>query len=87
MYQVLLAQSARKFYEKADSPLQRKLDRCFDALRGNPRHHPNVKPLKGQLSGSYRYRVGEYRVVYRVEDGKRLVIVVIIAHRREAYDR
>ncbi|WP_396772269.1 type II toxin-antitoxin system RelE/ParE family toxin, partial [Microcystis aeruginosa] len=28
----------------------------------NPRNHPNIKSLKGELSGYYRYRVGDYRV-------------------------
>jgi mRNA interferase RelE/StbE len=35
----------------------------------------------------YRIRVGDYRVVYAVEDAERLVIVARIAHRREVYRR
>ena len=87
MYQVLLTDAARKFYERSTAPLQRKLDRCFEALRTDPRRHPNVKPLKGRLSGSYRYRVGEYRVVYKIKDGDQLVIVLVISHRSEVYER
>lgn len=87
MHKVLLSESAREFYESADSPLQRRLDRCFDMLQTSPRRHPNIKPLKGPLSGAYRYRTGDYRVVYRIEDEDRLVIVLIIAHRSEVYDQ
>ena len=35
----------------------------------------------------YRIRIGDYRVVYAVDDTKRLVIVARIAHRREVYGR
>jgi mRNA interferase RelE/StbE len=84
VYQVLLAEPARRFYEDADAPLQRKLDRCIEVLRTDPRRHPNIKPLKGQFQGLYRFRVGDYRVVYRIE-GDRVVIVAYIAHRREVY--
>ncbi len=34
----------------------------------NPRQHPNIKALKGELAGRYRYRVGDYRVIYRIDD-------------------
>lgn len=87
MYQLLLSESAQKFYERSDSPLQRRLDRCFEVLAADPHRHPNIKRLRGPLSGSYRYRVGDYRVVYRIEDDDRLVIVLIIAHRSEVYDQ
>ncbi|PHM05565.1 hypothetical protein CK516_40360 [Nostoc sp. 'Peltigera malacea cyanobiont' DB3992] len=33
-----------------------------------PRNYPNIKPLKGELSGYYRYRLGEYRVIYQIDD-------------------
>ena len=50
--------------------------------------HPHVGyPLKGDLRGLRRIRVGDYRVVYEVLDGELVVLVVRIAHRREAYRR
>ena len=86
MYEVFLSGHARRFFESSDAPLQRKLDRCFDRLRADPRHHPNIKSLAGPLKGYWRYRVGDYRVVYRIEDDRRVVLVAIIAHRRQVYD-
>jgi mRNA interferase RelE/StbE len=32
-------------------------------LEQNPRQHPNIKALKGELAGRYRYRVGDYRAL------------------------
>ncbi|HEX9736555.1 MAG TPA: type II toxin-antitoxin system RelE/ParE family toxin [Thermoanaerobaculia bacterium] len=86
MYRVVLAEPARRFYENAEASLQRKLDRCFDVLAQTPRRHPNVKPLTGKLKGYYRFRIGDYRVIYRVDDDGRLVIVALITHRSKAYD-
>jgi len=85
MYKVLLSSKARRFFEDAPGLLQRKLDRCFDTLKSNPRGHPNIKPLSGALSGYYRFRTGDYRVLYRIDDERRVVSVERIAHRREAY--
>ena len=53
MYKVDLSTKARKFYEKADQSLARKLARCFEQLEKDPRHHPNIKPLVGSLAGRY----------------------------------
>ncbi len=41
--------------------------------------------LTGNLEGSWRYRVGDYRVLCRLRDSELLVVVVAIGHRREIY--
>jgi mRNA interferase RelE/StbE len=43
------------------------------------------KPLKGPLSGAWRYRVGDIRILCRIEDEKLVVLVVGIGNRREIY--
>jgi len=85
MYRILFTHSARRFFEQADAALQRRLQRCFERLQADPRRQPNIKPLKGRFAGHYRYRVGDYRVVYRIDDEDRVVVIVIISHRREVY--
>jgi len=85
LHKVLLTNSASRFYERAEQSLQQRLDRCFEQLQANPHTHPNIKRLKGTLSGRYRYRVGDYRVVYQVEEEDRSVIVLLIEHRSEVY--
>ena len=54
-------------------------------LKTDPHIHPNIKQLKGDLAGYYRYRVGDYRVVYYIDEEQKQVVVTIIAHRREVY--
>ncbi len=43
------------------------------------------KPLTGDQVGLWRYRIGDYRVVCRIEDESRIVLVLRIAHRKEVY--
>jgi mRNA interferase RelE/StbE len=86
MYEVLLNPDAEKFYVNAEKPLAKKIARCLQQLEQTPRSHPNVKALKGQLAGYYRYRIGDYWVIYSVEDELVQVLVITIAHRGEVYE-
>jgi mRNA interferase RelE/StbE len=86
MYRVLLSSEAQEFYSKADRPLARKLARCFEQLELDPRKHNNIKRLAGDLIGLSRYRVGDWRVIFRIDDGANHVLVLVIAHRREVYE-
>ena len=85
MYEVWLTRDAEQFYQGADDPLARRLNRCFDQLRRNPHDHANIKRLKGPLAACWRYRVGDWRVVYRVNEDEHVVTVLLIAHRSRAY--
>ena len=86
MYEVELSRDAQRFYQRCDKPAAKKLARCFAALETDPRAGNNIKPLKGQLSGSYRYRVGDLRVVYTIDDDASTVFVSTIAKRSDVYD-
>lgn len=44
------------------------------------------KPLRYSLIGHRRIRVGDYRIVYRIDQGNKVVTVVMIKHRKEVYD-
>ena len=43
------------------------------------------KPLKGVFKGLYRYRLGDYRVIYALDRADKKVIILHIKHRSEAY--
>jgi mRNA interferase RelE/StbE len=49
----------------------------------DPRHLG--RPLSGPLAGLWRYRVGDYRLICRIEDRRCVVLVLEIGHRREVY--
>lgn len=44
------------------------------------------KPLRYSLKGHRRLRVGDYRIVYRIEQNKRVVVIVAIKHRKDIYE-
>ena len=86
MYEVVLSPEAREFFAQADQPLARKLARCFVQLEREPRRHNNVKRLTGDLAGHYRYRIGDWRVLYTIEATRSRVNVLVVAHRSEVYE-
>jgi len=86
MYDVLLHPDAQKVYLSADKALAKKIARCLQQLEQTPRSHPNITALKGDFAGYYRYRIGDYRIIYSVDDRSVQVLVVAIAHRSEVYD-
>lgn len=53
-------------------------------LESEPRPH-GAEKLAGGHDGRLRIRLGDYRVIYRVDDRVLLVLIVAIGHRREVY--
>lgn len=86
MFEVVLSPEASAFYKAVDQPLAKKLARCFAQLEREPRRHNNIKRLSGKLSGRLRYRVGQWRVIYRIDNQVSKVFILTIAHRREVYE-
>ena len=85
-YAVLLEKSAARFLLRLrDAKLKSRLDEAIESLAGDPRPS-GCRKLAG-TSDRYRVRVGDYRIVYRIDDGKVTVLVLLIGHRREVYDR
>ena len=80
---VVFARSARKELQNLDPPIARRILKQIEALAANPRPS-GVAKLEG-ASDLWRIRVGEWRVVYRISDRDRLVDVIAVRHRRDAY--
>ena len=85
MYEIQLTQEAQRVYQEVDVPLAKRLNCCFDQLRRNPYEHPNIKRLRGSLKGYWRYRVGDWRVIYSADQGVHRVVVVLTVRRSQAY--
>jgi mRNA interferase RelE/StbE len=76
----------RGLFDHLDLTLARKPASWFELLEANPSHHPNIKKLLGPLKGLHQFRDGDYRIIYQIDNTKKIVFVVRIAHRKEAYD-
>lgn len=83
-FEVVLVSYALKFYKKCSLELAERLSTCFEALEDNPFFGPNIKLLKG-TEKRYRYRLGDYRIIYKIDKPAKKVIVTLIAARSSAY--
>ena len=82
-YAIVFARSARKELEALDEPLATRVLRRIEKLADDPRPG-GVRKLRG-ASGLWRFRVGDYRVLYAIHDDRTLVDVIAIRHRSDAY--
>ena len=84
-YSVEFAPAAARDLKRLDPAVRLQLLRASAVLEDAP--YPGastrIKILVGISPRHYRLRVGDYRIVYRIEDSR--IIVVRVAHRREAY--
>ncbi|WP_027943302.1 type II toxin-antitoxin system RelE family toxin [Amycolatopsis taiwanensis] len=82
-YSIEITREAMRALAKLDKPVRRRLQTAIYGLQNEPRPI-GVKALKG-LNGAYRMRVGDYRIIYTIDDGRLVVVVVDLGRRREVY--
>lgn len=85
MYKILLHKDALKFYQKQDSKIRKRIEKAFETIKLNPYHGKNIKKMTSEISNLYRYRVGDYRILYEIH--KDLVRVKAIDSRGQIYKR
>ena len=83
-YSLEIKHSALKELDALDAALFTRIDRKISALAETPRP-TGCKKLRG-YKNHWRIRIGEWRVVYVIDDSAKLVYVTRIAHRREVYE-
>ena len=82
-YDLRFEKTAKREFLKLPPTVARRLQPAIERLAGNPRPDA-VKKLRG-FRNLYRIRVGDYRVIYRIEDESERVLILKISHRRDAY--
>ena len=82
-YTVRLDRSPQKFLDVLHGDIYTRIISALHALADDPRPH-GVKKLKGYRD-YWRIRVGDYRIIYAIQDDRLLVIVIRIGHRRDVY--
>ena len=79
---------ALKQLGKLDKPVAKRiLGWLDDRIEGskNPRHFG--EPLKGDLAGLWRYRIGDFRIICEIQESRLVVLALSVGHRREIYRR
>jgi mRNA interferase RelE/StbE len=83
-YSVEIKASAKRELDAIDDSMFARIDRKITGLSLNPRP-PGCRKLKGYRN-LWRIRVGDWRIVYSVDDSKMVVTIDRVAHRGEVYD-
>ncbi len=84
VYEVLLSKTARKKLIILPLFIHNKIIEDISSLSLEPRP-PGCKKLKG-FKSSYRIRVGDYRIIYEIEDKALHILVIAIGHRKDIYE-
>ncbi len=82
LYSLKIKQSALKELQKINKQARTRVIAAIEQLAENP--HIG-KLLKGEFSGLRRIRSGNYRVIYEINEGEVLILVLRIAHRKQVY--
>jgi mRNA interferase RelE/StbE len=83
-YSVTISRNAQKEIRDLDAPVIPRIMTAIRRLASDPRP-PGCKKLTAER-GLWRIRVGDYRVVYAVDDAARTVKIVVVRHRSAAYE-
>ncbi len=86
MYHVRILDAAVDDLESLDRPVAQRIIRRIQWLADNL-DAVNRETLTGQFAGYFKLRVGNYRVIYELLEEEQLLIVHVIAHRRDIYRR
>jgi len=86
-WSIEFSKAADRDFGKLDKPVQTRIFRyLYERIANCADPRAFGKPLQHDLSGLWRYRVGDHRIVCRLEDDKLIVLVVEIGHRSSVYD-
>jgi mRNA interferase RelE/StbE len=81
-YEIEFRPAALRELRKIDRSTQPRIQGAIALLAQDPRP-PASRQLRGREG--YRLRVGDYRIIYTIDDGVLLIVIVTIGHRREVY--
>ena len=86
-WKIRVSSNGERYFRKLDRKLRKRINNALIKLSkfDNPIEHPQVKPLTGDLRGFYRFRVGHYRMVFGLLEESRIIAVVNIFPRGDAY--
>ena len=83
-YRVVITPAANRAIARLPATVRRRIADRLAALAENPRPAGSIK-LAGE--DTYRIRVGDYRIIYAIEDDRLIVLVIDVGHRRDIYRR
>lgn len=84
-HRIEFSPAAARQLRKLDGHAQRRIQAVVELLAQEPRPTGAKKLVGGH--GEWRVRTGNYRIIYEIDDGVLVVLVLAVGHRREVYRR
>ncbi|OQZ00473.1 MAG: hypothetical protein B6D35_06415 [Candidatus Brocadia sp. UTAMX2] len=85
MFEITLHKKASKYYEALSDRITKKINDAIEKIGNNPFHGSHIKKLAGKLEGKFRYEIGDLRIVYSVDENKKIVLIEAIGPRGDIY--
>jgi len=85
MYKVTAHRRALKFYRSLDKKMASRIDGVVEGLRKDSFSYRNIRKLKGEFAGSYRYIMRDIRIIYNVDTEKRVINIKVMERRGKVY--
>lgn len=83
--QIIIQPNAKKQLKNLDFTVQKRIAKFIDNLEGLENPRIKGKSLAGNLSGFWRYRVGDYRIICDIVDNEIAIYILDISHRSKSY--
>ncbi len=82
-YRLETTRRFEKDFRKLARDLKRRIDQHVRTLEAQPY---SGKRLRGEFEGSYSLRMGDYRIIYTVDEAEKRVVLLTVAHRGRVYE-
>lgn len=83
--QIIIQPNAKKQLKNLDFTVQKRIAKFIDNLEELENPRIKGKSLAGNLSGFWRYRVGDYRIICDIVDSEITIYILDISHRSKSY--
>ena len=88
-YTVLITKKAKKSLNKMNKDFKDRMNKSLKNMiyyyENKESTKPNIKSLKGKYKGLLRLKIGDYRVIYKLENNKFIILVIDVIARGNAY--
>lgn len=84
-YKISIADSAEDDFSRLDKSVQQRIFKYLKKIEEREDPRTLGEQLQENLSMYWKYRIGDYRLVAEIQDDQFIVLMLVIAHRREVY--
>lgn len=84
MFDYRFINESRKQYKSLNKRTKKRVNEALDEIMESPFRNPHINKLKGRQD-EYRYKLGDYRIVYHIDKQERMCTILAIVSREGAY--